>query len=888
MASASAPVPAPLPLGSQSPLANHYDQIDPPPFDYQEKSSDRENLPPFQFPAVQTMPSSPTAAAPMMPPPGFQHGRQASRSRRAPSLPEFSFNPGANLKPDPSPSPTHPILEEMASNFDSAKSAKAVTLPAFSFNPGANTVLKSQASSSPTKSSFGEMRAGGHRRRGSEFVGEGTPITSPSSFSTSPAKGEGGASIGPPISSLGPPSSKRHSHRRSEAVSISDVEKSNIIKESAILKHRAGSAPSTPADAKQFFDDEDSPPRSAASSGGFLGKSPPISPSRRQNVQGTPRPRVGFSETVDLIPRPLSLISSETEDSASTIRYSHSLTNSINSLGGISSPSKSRSSLSLSAGENSPRTRPKTADAASPSWTEGHKKDSFEDALSSHRCSVASMLDTATGPSNEASPSKQKRFWSGNNSPEEVSPKTTPAHELADPIFESTPSWTIDAASDPPRPRTSPERQASIKKRKVRSLTTGIFSRKAKTRSPKTKGRRTPTPPLPLSRSVPDAIFDEDNTVVIRESPPRLNSRPSAPALLTSNIAPLTISSRQDEVDIASPVIDLDAALGPFGSEEMIPQTGFAAARARLHSGGIRSTTDAFGNLHRRAESAPHLPPPNKTILAMHRYGSNSSMGVDEVFDEEEEDDYLAGKTPKRPAPIRTDSRSESPRIRISDASEHSPTDSSEESEQFGFPETESELKAPVTRTSDSTVTESDFVEPLAIRPVSVPIDFAYQSSPISYASSGDFQSAPNSAISFADTDSGYDSHIRQSRLRTDVHPSSRRLSTEDVPSLSDSVSTATGVHPRVSGSVHTRSSTEQPTKRSFSESAPVALSSARASKRASLASLSRLIPGSSHGEKSKLRFGESATDLDQQRLPAAKKSNRISRMMHFWRPKNK
>ncbi|KAL9108793.1 MAG: hypothetical protein Q9227_006450 [Pyrenula ochraceoflavens] len=891
---ASVSVPSPLPLGSQSPLSNHLDPTTSPSADYPAYNSPRESLPPFQFGTTSSIPtgadvSGPAASAPKMPPPGFQHARQASRSRRAPPLPDFSFNPGAELKPDPTPSPTHPILEEMASNLDSAKSAKPAALPPFSFNPGSSSSMKSPLSSSPTKTGFGEMRAGGHRRRGSEFVGsEATPMTSPSSFSTSPAKSEIGGPTAALTSHLGPPPGKRHSHRRSEAVSISDVEKSNIIKESALSKHRAGSAPSTPADSKQFFED-DSPPPSATSFTGFTGKSPPSSPNRRQSAHGTPRPRVGFSETVDLIPRPLSLISSETEDSASTIRHGHSLTGSINSLSAISPPAKSRSSWSLSAEESSPRPRPRTADGTSPSRATGPDTDVFEGVVPGHRRVATSTSENLLSSRSESSPAKKKHFWSGSISPEEVSPKTTPAREITDPLVASTTPWTIEAASDPPRPRTSPERKVSIKKRKVKTLTTGIFSRKAKARCGKAKGRRTPTPPL--TRSTPDPVFDDDNTVIIRESPPRSTKTPTAPSLETSPFPPTTASSAQDWPDVSSPVIDLDAALGPFGSEEKIPQTGFAAARARLHSGGIRSATDAFGNVHRRTESAPHLPPPNRTVLAMHRYGSNSSMGVDETLDEEEEDDYLASKALKKPSPIKTGATDDSLRVKVSDADERSPTsptDSVQGSGRMAFAEGNFDPKDPASRTSDSTVTASDFSDPMGGHPPSLPVDYAYQSSPISYASSGDFQSAPNSAISFADTDSAYDAQARQSHLRAETHHGSRRISTEDVPSLSDSVSTATGVHPRVSGSVHTRSSMEQQAPRSFSESAPAALSAARASKRASLASLSRLIPGSSHGEKSKLRFGESATDLDQHRLPAAKKSNRISRMIHFWRPKEK
>ena len=54
--------------------------------------------------------------------------------------------------------------------------------------------------------------------------------------------------------------------------------------------------------------------------------------------------------------------------------------------------------------------------------------------------------------------------------------------------------------------------------------------------------------------------------------------------------------------------------------------------------------THALGSyLHRRAESAPAMPPMNRPVFGVHNMGSNVSLSQD-VFDEEEEDNFLAGE----------------------------------------------------------------------------------------------------------------------------------------------------------------------------------------------------------------------------------------------------
>lgn len=878
---ASAPVPAAPSMGSPSSFPGPLDCPTSSIYEYQQP----EHLPSFEFPIHHAGASKPQELPVRMslPGPGLQHARRNSKARQSPpALPDFTFNPGAEIKPDFTPSPTHPILEEMASNTRNLKGGRS-PLPAFSFNPGA--IGDTPPSGSPTKVSFGELRAGAHGRRGSGYVAtESTPITSPSSTSSSPVKTEGSMPGGPHTSSLGHNAGRRHTHRRSEAVSISDQEKSAIIKENALSKHRAGSAPSTPGDSKTFFDNDVATPPTAASLVAISGRTPPTSPSRHQSTPSLPRPRVEFSNFVNTYrPRPLSDISSETEDSVSTVRHSHSLTGSINSLSTMSPAAKSI--FPGHSVDGSPHRRPRTADAVSPSGQsdDGTDIESKRQRPPHHHALSDHLASHQQGSSHSDNPD----LGLSSPSPEEVSPRTTPMVEKSNPLVQARNPFSFTPADEIPRPRTSPERHASIKKRKVKSWTGGIFSRKTKNRPMKCASRRNPTPPS--HRRFPDSVFDNDDTVVIcnAQSSEAKESHVLESSTDQGNLvaSPQSYGASSEPTDTA---IDIDAALGDPEVKEHQPQTGFAAARTRLHSGGMRSATDSFGNLHRRAESAPHLPFPNRAIFGVHRIGSNSSMAVTEVFDEEEEDDYLAGSGSEKTHSPTVDSVAQK-----DGPSRISPSSDTASNEPLREPYDQPAIFGEVTaksllhpQPSDSNIRTNDIFEPIGKRPASVPIDMTFKSLGSSYASSGEPPSAPHSAISSDGGHGNFDTHLSITRHQGERQLDGQILSTDDIPSLSDSISTITGAPARVSGSVGTRPSLDQREQRSLSESTPVPNAFARASKRASLASITRLIPGSSHGEKSKLRFGESAPNLNDEQSRPTKKANRISRLMHFLRPK--
>ena len=883
-----------LPAHTHSPVVSPFDMSSTTSFEYESPlpSPPAQLSPAFVFPERKTTDSDPLKPTAPMPIPagGGSHGRRASRQSR-PTLPDFTFNPGAMMaeavSPQASPSPkTHPVLEQMAANSRQLHAAKPSTLPAFSFNPGASP--ESQSTPSPTKATFSEaaVNATSHARPDSELVETEEETTD---ISTSPAKPDLQlARSAPPPS--GPP--RGHRHRRSGALSTADIDLSSIIKANAIAKHRGGSAPGTPADVTS---PSYSGPTSVSEPGSpttlqFALATPPTSPGRHEsNSSSVPRPRVAFSDTVAEIPRPLSMISSETEGSTSTIRANHSLSNSVNSL---TSPPRSTSSLSISRDDDSPQ-RPKSAGVYS-------SQTRLDSHASSFRSASPQRPFSAAGTSSAiplGSPySKKKHFWSTSPATSQNDVQEAEASEIESKATEQvTPIVTLVRSTEVTRPRASPERKASIKKRRVRTWTGGIFSRKNKQRAAVRKGRRTPTPPL--TRPVSDIVFDNDDTVVIEEP---TSEAPSRLPLLDTQPRIMAASSLNrfsvEESDTVSPVIDLDAALGPFGSEEKFPSasTSATAARRRLHSSRLGGPFDEA--YHRRAESAPHLPPVNRSSLGFSRMGSNSSLSED-VFDEEEEDDYLAGN-------VNTSASPASRAAPYSSEGEHGADSQSRENcSSIGTLDSEATSPDLVATVDDVQILEEQdgsptadrssgsTIQPLNLdseskRPVSVPMDFAYPMPQATYASSGEGPSVPGSAISSPEVE-----HISFDQQRTKLghtlNPPSReqslRASTDDIPSLTDSVSTATGHVPRISSSANTRSSAEQ---RSASFSGVASWSAARASKRASLVSLTRLIPGSSHGERSKLRYGETVQAEDQ--VKQRRKSNRLSRLMTFWRPKEK
>lgn len=842
-------------------------------------------------------------------------------------------------------------------------------LPAFDFHPAAAENKSPSVElypPSPTNSIPIASRAGGHRRGGSEFIGGDGQAGGPGLMSTSPTKGE--ASLPPPPTTpkLGPPTARRgHVHRRSGAVSSHDL--SMILKPSNDNSTaRAGSAPSTPSDPNKrsgFLQDMNrSVPQSGLPSPGHRTT---MSIDRRESapIPGRPRiARVGFSDTIEFIPRPLSTISSETSSSMSTIRANHSVTNSTSSIlsGGTSSPPSARrgrhsmdASVEYTTETRHSTTEPTMAGLRLDTGTDddsGLLTNSASVPVSPSKCVEATRSSDLPRP---RSFTGDDRRICGNflqKTPEVESPE--PSYQVLPSVnteIQRTLSRQSSTNDGSPRSRIKSGLEPKIAKRprKVKTWAGSILSRKGRHPSPKEKAmsRRSPTPPLrnyssPTDFNLEDVNFDEDTTCVIH-TPLEVPPQPARAQSDYANWKPRQSIPDLDS-DALSPMLDLDAALGPFntpsvGREPNGPLTARgSSARRRVYRGGDAGGSTAFGidYHHRRAESAPEMPPMNFRIP---RLNSNSTM-ADVFEEEEEEDDERPSTTPVTPnasseaGPYGADGilglgvhivgsdhsdseganqrgvkrkgsgLSEGERRQFSSSVKQQKSAASlkteiihEESSSIDIVQADEEPRASVaTKSSDETILEPTLSDDSrCIRPASAPIELGYPrpgfyfvtpETPSSVVSSPDFSGNSFDVPRLGTGTSSITDRATISSSRAGEMGQDLRVSVDDVPSLTSSASTMISAYPapRYGHSTDGRSSADRPA--SVSAAVPARTRQA-ASKRSSLASLSRLV-GGSYGEKSKLSI-EDRAQPDPEKTDK-KKGSRISRLMHFWKTKEK
>lgn len=695
---------------------------------------------------------------------------------------------------------------------------------------------------------------------------------------------------------------------------------------------RADSAPVTPSEGPQF------------AFGHSVNKSM-SQPSLRdagalQETDNTQRPpsraRVGFSDKVEYI-RPLSTISSETETSLSTLR-GHSATNSLSSVisAGTSSPQSFRTGRpTLSTVEDEPR--PSTAGAI----LDNQRNIKFaDDATNRKRPSSAVSPTAATNPSNVALPTKRRSFFRLEPRRSDPSvPTLASASDLAlsAPIESPLPSPMVDDEENAEQTEKTKSRKSNRAPRKVKSWASSIIPKKAK-HSKKVKGRAS-TPPPQSSTDIDsdgsedldfEANFDVDNTVTI-VSP---TDATTAPKAQTDYASWQPRELKRVDSDTMNPVIDLDAALGPFNTPQGANtrgQRGFAAHRRAMHSaGGLLQN-------HRRTESAPELVPFELRNTAV---ATTSTMA--DVFEEEEPEDDATKSSEKsinlEPATGEEHEEPEEPKIQVVETDEHQNGSSinwnfngglglkrTEKKREQGSSEPCSPRTLPdqlpsveeathstgadvvevvedyeeprtssLTHSSDSTVTPSipanDTKEAHPVMNLSLPLPQQNLMTPDTFTSSFPSPDFRSSQISFDTPRLGT---AASSMTDYQAMPSPRfgepgpelRVSVDDVPSLTSSRSTMTSA---MQSAFPAFPSPRQPGDRSASLcSAPSDVESRRR-KRSSIASLSRLINTSSFGERSKLSI-ETRPQSEYMETPhkeSKKKHKRLSKLMQFWKPK--
>ncbi|KAM5351671.1 hypothetical protein ACJ41O_004394 [Fusarium nematophilum] len=897
-----------------------------PSLDPQPCAADPPPNPPFVFPAQPSssasVPSSFSRATGRRPMSAIEIGLSAENVDRQPrsALPDFSFNPGALLPPDPQGSflLTPPVSPQSPRNIPSSQ------------RPAGH----------------------GHRRGGSEFVGgrlrEGNSIAV---MSTSPTKSESGFMT----PTFQPP---RRGHRRgiSGAISTNDLP----ILQPPVFDASVGRGSSAPTSPTGFGQADNTP--------GLLQPAEPIraqpesldKPEQladvKQPVSGTsstegspkqsksgPKARVGFSDTLEFIPRPLSLVSNETSSTV-TARPGHSVSGSISSIVSAASPSGRDSPVPLS--RTSTRelsdSRPSTAGAIlertqdAPNLTSSPKRRNSIPTLL--HLAEASKMDEP-----EPSPTKASKRWSffarepstAGSSPTKARPHSSsssdslpkaapPSEHDSDTVAEG-----LDAA--PTKHRSSKKNKK--KKKKVKGWAGSILPRKPKGHSKRSKseGVRPPTPPASnVSPGDEEELYGEPELLDA--------SMPTFTVTESPNLPEEKEISKSSE-EATYPMIDLDAALGPFNTPLPLNPEWEAAQRAagntgkrRLHSAqGMKGFSGPGMHYHRRAESAPDLPPFDPGRAGMHRYNSSSTMA--DVFEEDEEDEDRNGKS-KSTERFSSDSESDSdsdatppaaatkdPLLDVQDRlSTQSSAQSMRRTNSSLSDQDQNATGSVRAERSKSSLHDSVIVEelpsvifrspfmmaerndnpesaapsvrrcsankdlaPVDISPIHLPAPANAPNSPYAISHSSSFPSprSPMSVevqrISTAPSSVADENNFQSLLLMGEPGPEVRISVDYDIPSLTSSNSTMT------------RESMFLPSQRMsqpiLREPRPVSVSSAAfGRRRSSLASLSRLI-SSSHGERSKLSMEVTLDNESADKKSKGSRAKRLSRMMQFWKP---
>ena len=794
------------------------------------------------------------------------------------------------------------------------------SIPAFAFPSPAASPMMESSQSSPSRAIPIPRSGGGHRRGGSEFIGGDGTERGPGLMSSSPTKGE---NVLPPPSMAG--RRRGHAHRRSGAVSNHDL--STILQPADPNSRRTGSAPATPCDSelhKQFIPTLDR----ASSQPALPHATPSVEASPKVSDASSPpvvqaRPRVGFSDRLEYIPRPLSTVSSVTTSSVSTVRPNHSLNGSVSSIRSNNTPSPP--SAVKSYGDDVFGGELQSSPSGSPSHSFGEPVNFRLPSRTPYRFSppppdsIDLTEDDFSSSSQALASEPEIRAF-----PSSTAPRSSPEFP-ADCHSSNTLESNIASTSSAPSSKTNKSRQTKGKSwAGLLRKPPGVIDSGNETGPPVVSQEIHSTPdeqePTGLEDfSLDDVNFDEDTTLVIRS--PQYDVPRSAPVNTNS-----TWHSDSGTEPEPGSVLDLDAAWDLAGNEiqsRMSAGGGFRMGQRRLHSSG---TTGGFigpgMHYHRRAESAPVMTPVDYH-LGFPRFGSNPQMA--DVFEEEEEDEnhrsQSRDQTPDsdpseheskalglgvQVVDVDTSTSSPSPRL----LKEHQPksdalvvarpddsVSSPVTSEMPGIgPDLDVDIVdtmdeprfSVVTKSSDgSTITPTLSNDPLRSRPVPASLDFAPLSTEqfSGYSSLNPSPSPAKTSFDVPRLGTAHSSTTERSgwsSTRTGDNNMEVGYSTEDVPSLTSSASTMISHPVPITPIVGSRPDAE----RSHSLSEAVLErppTSTSASKRRSLASLSMLKLGSSSG-KSKLsietRPGQDGSESGER---TKKKRHRLSRIMKFF-----
>ncbi|KAK4247989.1 hypothetical protein C7999DRAFT_14011 [Corynascus novoguineensis] len=811
-----------------------------------------------------------------------------------------------------------------------------------------------QSPSAPSSPRLGATRPAGygHRRGGSEFVGgsirDGEAITVTNISPTKPDSGMASPSLQPTRPRRG------HAHRRSAAISSHDLS-SIIVPPPKLAKE--SSAPPSPAPSERVsvhacsVDAQAIENGKAASVSGpdAVAQAPqnhvPPAPDSDQTPRTVARNRVGFSDTLEFIPRPLSVVSNETSSTV-TARPGHSLSGSISSV--ISATNADREATPFSGSGSAQKfndSRPSTAGAIMERTQSAQEQD--PSLLSPRRRGSIPLLGSLPSgiPLSPATPSPTRlsKKWSLFSrepcvpaSPtwaQDESPRST--HSRLSMAEGSPMERVVDVdlrefADSPNAPKPLAKKR-SKKKKKVKTWAGSILSRKGKHRHGKQK-RRAPTPPPP--RPFIPAEDEDDDALHTSSEPEALNPQSSGNGDWETWTFPKPAQNQEE--DMSYQMIDLDAALGPFNTplprnpEWEAAQKAGGLVKKQLHSaaGMSRFTGPGMHYYHRRAESAPELVPFEGGRFGFRRFGSSSSMA--DVFEEdEEEEEESCGSSISASTPAAGTSIAEKPSIEAQTGEqlgkgcpgvEEETAPLSAEAGQDGGSEVGTAATAAEPAAVQPTITNCD--EAVLVEPAP-PFATEFSGSSPGYANSGSATPSPRHVFRPKELAPVEVSplHLPTASLgpvspwsmtQSSAFPSPRSPMSYDAQCISTAPSSVTednfqsllmgepGPEVRISvddipsltssNSTMTRESlfAQHPQTRHpplNEQPRPASFTStAFGRRRSSLASLSRLI-NSSHGERSKLSI-EVPMESEPEKKAKTSKTRRLSRMMQFWKSK--
>ncbi|KAK1060214.1 hypothetical protein LTR74_012032 [Friedmanniomyces endolithicus] len=588
-----------------------------------------------------------------------------------PALPQASRTPSLQA---PGPRSKRPV--SMQTNDPSVQSRSLAhrrnqsALPSFSFNAADASGL--QEISTPTLTpdestpdTPSGRHHGHHKRRASEFVGGDSRLGVSGAISSSPTK----SNILPlPIPSPEHTPAKRgHRHRRSGALG-STHDARDIMQAATTTEPRASlSLPATP-----LPDQSEPPPLERASSSPNVGTSSndTSEPMPDHDEHRPPSRRVGFSDNVEFIPRPLSTISSETESSMSTVR-GHSVNNSISSV-------LSLSTSSPQSGRNPRRSLSTTFEDRSDSRPKRHSLETSKRIEKEGEWLKSRSSQTLERPSSDVAGSGQSVSFAptpeqhAKSRPDSHMKKHSFSHALGFDRRRSEPaismksnepsSVSVESLQEGLAPVDQTSAMTSAHHLERRSSSTNKVRKWAMSRITKrpkvsrsasseddtsvhrpgsASGLVAGRVPMDEARSAEtdlDAVFGTqsgDGVTQRLDTPPQRLHDFSTPTSFYTN------SSHSADCEDAGHMVDLDAALGPLKT----PQTS-ASYRPRKELHSSRGTKDFVGqgmHYHRRAESAPELVPFSRGSMV------SQSSSLPDVFEGEGEDEGTTSVLPGRP-----------------------------------------------------------------------------------------------------------------------------------------------------------------------------------------------------------------------------------------------